>query len=700
MMGLRVSRRRRSSVGLCAAVVWCGSALGSVEPSSPSPQEAEPDKNVVELEEIVVYGRAQQQLGNHLSASAGIVAHDDIRLPPLLRVGELVEAVPGMVATQHSGTGKANQYFIRGFNLDHGTDFAVSVEGVPVNLRSHGHGQGYLDLNFLIPELVEKTRYQRGPYAAQVGDFSSAASVEFDLYDHLDESVLTVTSGEFGFQRVLAAASQHDQQTGFTGAVDLTGYRGPWELDERLRQFKLFGAYAGRVGEADLRMTLQGYDSRWTATDQIPQRAVRQGIISRLGNLDEDLGGRSSRLALTGALDLEGFSINAYAVDYDFTLYSNFTYFLEDPLAGDEFEQRDRRRVLGLGLRGENTLRSITPVDAVRWGAEFRWDDAQEVGLYRTAGRRRLGTVRQDRLHEWSLGLWADARWAPTDSLRAMLGLRTDFYGWDVDALREANSGRASDALSSPKATLAWRASDSVETYLNYGRGFHSNDVRGATIAVDPVSGDPAASVPVLVASEGAEVGLRYEAGNDLNVSVTAFRLDLDSELVYVGDAGTTEANGPTRRTGVEASAFWQANDWLALNAAVTATEARFRGPQAGGRRIPGAIASTGTLGLNAAWQNGVSASARLRWLGPAPLVEDNSVRSRSSFLANAGLSYRRQNLELRLDVFNLFNSRDSDVAYFYRSRLPGESAAGVDDVHFHPLEPRSLRGSVSWHWD
>ena len=289
---------------LTAAVVFIlGTALSVAATDTPltdtSGATSEP------IEELVVYGRAERQIGLATSASTGLVGYDDIQLPPMLRVGELVEAVPGMVATQHSGTGKANQYFIRGFNLDHGTDFAVSVEGVPINMRSHGHGQGYLDLNFVIPELVQTTRYQRGPYSAQVGDFSSAASVDFGLYDRLDEKLLSLSVGEYGYYRALAAGSADLARSAVTGALDITRYQGPWELDEDLEQLKAFGVFARKLGDADLRITVQGYSSEWDATDQIPRRAVLSGLISQRGNVDDDLGGETSRYALYRATWLQ-----------------------------------------------------------------------------------------------------------------------------------------------------------------------------------------------------------------------------------------------------------------------------------------------------------------------------------------------------------------------------------------------------------
>ena len=632
------------------------------------------------------------------AASEGLVGYDDIRLPPLLRVGDLVESVPGMVATQHSGTGKANQYFLRGFNLDHGTDFSGSAEGVPLNLRSHGHGQGYLDLNFLIPELVATSVYRKGPYSAASGDFSSAGSVEFQFYERLPDTLLTATLGEDGFRRALGAGSTDTGNGVITAALDATGYDGPWQLEEDLSQYKLHLSYGADLGAARARVTFQGYDSQWNATDQIPGRAVAAGLVDRLGHIDPDLGGQTRRHALTAALELPFWTATAYLVDYDFTLFSNFTYLLEDPERGDEFEQRDERTVYGLALRGNTDRRLDDPLQ-LGWGADLRHDDIDGVGLYRTSARQRVGTLREDAVAQFSAAVFGEAEWHFTRKLRGSAGLRADHYRWNVDAYRPVNGGTGSDTLISPKLNLAYRFSAGAEGYLNWGRGFHSNDVRGATIRIDPVSSEPVDPVDVLVASEGAEAGVRFEQGERFNLSLVAFWLALDSELVFVGDAGTAEPNDGTSRTGFEAAAFWQAAPWLALDTTYTVTDARFRSDQGGGREIPGAVPSTFSLGANAAWRNGLSASLRLRYLKDAPLVEDNSVRADDSLLVNGALAYRAQRYELRLDAFNLLDSRDHDISYFYASRLQGEPAGGVEDVHFHPLEPRALRLSLTRRW-
>ena len=652
------------------------------------------------VEELIVYGRSQQMLGAADAASEGVVGYDDIKLPPILRVGELVEAIPGMVATQHSGTGKANQYFLRGFNLDHGTDFSAFVDGIPVNMRTHGHGQGYLDLNFIIPELVETTYYRKGPYSPEVGDFSSAGSVEFKYYDALEESIVSVTAGGFDYYRGLAAGTASIGEGALTAAYDYTRYSGPWEIDEDLSQTRVHLSYARDFGATLGSISLSGYSGRWNSTDQIPRREVEAGNIDILGFIDPDLGGKTDRYALNAMLDFGDWVARVYAVDYDFGLYSNFTYLLDDPVDGDQFEQTDKRRIYGFRVDGERDFQGFSIPTSFHWGGDIRVDDISEVGLFSTVERARNGTVRQDEVRQSSASAYGDLRLQVSKAFRASFGVRADYFDWDVQARRDENSGEGDDFLLSPKLNLAYRVGESAELYANWGRGFHSNDVRGAVISVDPVTGDPADPVDVLARSEGAEIGIRYEHGQQFNASLVVFQLDLDSELLFVGDAGTTEALGASERTGIEFSSFWQANEWLAMNVAYTYTDSKFALDEGAGREIPGAIPKSGTLGLNAAWDSGWFASARLRYLGSAPLIEDDSVRSDSSTLVNAGFGYRLSNIELRLDVFNLFDSTDDDISYYYASRLEGEPLDGVEDVHFHPLEPRSARASVTFYWN
>ncbi len=648
------------------------------------------------LQELVVFGRSLQLVGSAGSASEGLVGYADIQLPPLLRVGELAEAVPGMVATQHSGTGKANQYYLRGFNLDHGTDFSASLDGVPLNMRTHGHGQGYLDLNFMIPELVATTRYRKGTYAAEDGDFSSAGSVSFDYYDRLAEPFIEFSLGEFGYQRGLLAGSKTLASGEFTGALDITRYEGPWSLDEDLEQEKFYASYRTEIAGRETKFDLHGYFGDWNATDQIPLRAVDAGIVTPFDYIDPDLGGDTRRLSLNAEMSFDSFRVNAYAIDYDFSLFSNFTYFLEDPLQGDEFEQRDSRQIYGLNVNGDLEGLFSETAFRLRWGAEARWDDINELALFQTSQRQRMNAVRQDSVNEGSIGLYSDLEFSLSERLRLGVGARLDYYDWKVQARRSINNGSGDDSQISPKLRLAYKLADGLELYGNYGRGMHSNDVRGASIVIDPISEEAVDPVEVLVPSLGAELGLRFEREN-FNATLVAYWLEIDSELVFVGDAGGTEANDGSERTGFEAAAFWQLNDWLTVNADYSQTDAEYQNLLAGMNAIPGAIESSFSLGVNAMFNSGFSSSLQLRYLGESPLTEDDTVRAPSSTLVNLGVGYAVDRFEWRFELFNAIDSDDYDIAYYYASRLAGEQEGGIEDIHFHPLEPRSARLSVQY---
>ena len=647
--------------------------------------------------DIVVYGRALPQIGIATSASQGTVGYEDFSNRPVARVGELAENVPGLIATQHSGTGKANQYFLRGFNLDHGTDLAGYVDGVPINMRSHGHGQGYLDLNFLIPELVERIDYSKGPYSADAGDFSAAGTVHFRTSDALPTTIAEVMVGSNGYARALAAGSTPVGEGTLLLALDGTLYDGPWTLAEDLRKVNGLAKFSSGTDASGWSVKFSGYHATWTSTDQVPLRAIESGAISRCGYIDPDLGGRTTRLDLAGEWHSGSTRALAYATYYDFKLTSNFTYFLNDPVNGDEFHQADRRGIFGGSV--EHTFGEAMVFGApatILAGANLRYDLIDKVGLYTSTAGMRTGTIRQDRVDEVSGNAWAqiEARVAP--SLRLILGGNFALYGYDVRSELAANSGSGSDALLSPKAGLAWRIAPAVELYANYGDSYHSNDARGATTRIDPATGTPADPVPLLVRARGQELGARIETGA-ISATFAAYHLTLASELVFVGDAGTTEPNAASRRYGAEATLFWRINDTLVLDAQGALTNARFRGVPKSQNRIPNAVNEVISGGATWTPVLALTLTARLRHFGAAPLVEDNSARSDPTTLVNAGAYYRIGKLRVGLDVLNVFNSRKADITYFYASRLPGEPEEGVEDYHLHPVEPRQVRASLRY---
>ncbi|HEX4871087.1 MAG TPA: TonB-dependent receptor [Nevskiaceae bacterium] len=652
----------------------------------------------VELDPVEVQGRAESLLGQAAAASEGSIGAVDLARRPLLRVGELLEAVPGLIATQHSGSGKANQYFLRGFNLDHGTDFAVSVDGVPINLPSHGHGQGYTDLNFLIPELVQRIHFRKGPYFADVGDFSSAGSAQFRTVDRLDQPLLKLGLGEDHYRRLLAAGGHHAGRAHWVYAAETQRDDGPWTRPENLgRGSGLLQVQQGDE-QAGWRAQLRGYHSRWDATDQIPLRAVQSGALGEFDSLDPTLGGDSNRVSLLGERWRGPTEAQLYLAYYDLALFSNFTYFLDDPVNGDQFEQADRRLYGGGHLRHRWPLTLFGRPAQHSLGLQLRHDRIGEVGLFRTAARERLSTVSTASIDQTALALWYQLDQSWSEALRGYAGLRVDQMRFEVAADRAENSGREDEALLTPKLGLAWTVSPWLELSANAGHGLHSNDARGTTLRRDPVSLEPAQPVDPLVRSRGAELGLRAQPRPGLNLTLTLWQLDLASELLFIGDAGSTEATRPSRRHGLEWTSFWRLDPVWQLDLDLALSRARFRDPDPAGREIPGSVERVAAAGVAADWPSGWGGSLRLRHVGGRPLTEDGRVRSGDTTLINAQLRWTRGPLLVAADGLNLADRRDHDIDYFYASRLgPEEPAEGVEDLHYHVVSPRQLRLSLSY---
>ena len=651
-----------------------------------------------ELDRVLVLGRRRGLVGEAISASEGVVGREDIADRPLSRTGDLLEFVPGLVATAHSGSGKANQYFLRGFNLDHGTDFSTSVEGMPVNMRTHGHGQGYTDINFLIPETVEGLTYRKGTYYADVGDFSSAGSVEFQLADTAPTGEASLGIGEDGYRRATLVDS-HSTVTGdYLYGAEVQNYDGPWtSISEDVRKANLLLRYSTDIADGRAHVTLMGYRNDWNSADQIPQRAVDQGLIPEFGSLDTSVGGESSRYSLSGSWQGPGFGglvgVNAYVIDYSLQLWSNFTYFLDDPLNGDQFEQVDDRRIYGFNMFQQWESRRS------RWrvGTEGRFDDIGRVALLRTLRRIPVGTVRDDVVDEGSLGVYVANEIRFNDKLRSYAGVRHDRYRFEVDSSLAANSGRASASITSYKASVAYQPFRPLELYASYGTGFHSNDARGTTITLDPLTGDPAEKVDPLVGSRGFELGARLQMSDKLQTTLAAWSLRLDSELLFIGDAGTTEASRPSRRDGAELGVYWFPDERHTANIEASYTRSRFDDRDTVGRRIPGSVPFVLGAGITGRYANGWRASAQLRHFGRYPLVENGEVEARGSTLLNLRVGRERRQWGVFLDVLNALDSRDHDVDYLYASRLQGEAIGGVEDIHFHVFAPRTLRASVSY---
>ena len=689
-------RRREPRVGLVGV-----SALALVQPLA---AQTAATNSVTTLPTVVVTGRADSLVGVADSASSGVVGRDHLQARPILRPGELLETVPGVVITQHSGAGKANQYFLRGFNLDHGTDLATSLDGMPINLPTHGHGQGYTDLNFIIPELVDTIDFRHGAYAAQDGDFSSAGSIDLHYANTLPENFVTLEGGSFDHVRLVSGGSGKAGPGQLLYGVELYHNDGPWQREDDYR--KLNGLLRYSQGDESLGWSLTGmaYHGDWNATDQVARRAVDAGLIDRFGTLDPTSGGDSQRHALQGewhrADDRTETRVMGYGFYYDLDLFSNFTYLLGDAVNGDQFEQVDER-VVG-GLKASHLWRQEwfgKPVENTV-GLQFRADGI-ENGLHTTTARQRTGTVRQDDVFQASFAPYLQNRIAWGEKFRTVAGLRGDLYRFDVSSDNPANSGREWDGIASPKLQLIFGPWAETEFYVSGGLGFHSNDGRGSTTTIDPGTGNPVDPVDPLVRTYGAEFGVRTTWVPGLQSTVSFWWLDIDSELLFIGDAGNTEASRPSRRYGVEFANYYRVNEWVTLDADLSLSHARFRDNDPAGDHIPGAIQSVLAAGATLHDWHGFFGSVRLRYFGPRPLVEDDSVRSNSTLLLNAQAGYRfNKTWAASVTVFNLLDREDSDIEYYYPSLLPGEAPGpddgGYNDIHFHPVEPISVRVALT----
>ena len=655
-----------------------------------------------ELQKIIITGTATSQVGVADSANVGTVTQKQLEARTAYRPAELLEATPGLVVSQHSGEGKANQFYLRGFNLDHGTDLRTSVDGMLVNQRSHSHGQGWTDLNFLIPELATGLRYKKGPYYASEGDFASAGAVEVSYADALPAGIANLGFGQNGYRRILVADSPALGSGKLLYALEALRNDGPFTQPDDYR--KLNGVLRYAQGDAANGWNLSGmaYKARWNATDQIPLRAVESGQLGRFDLIDGTDGGAAQRYSLSagwrnstasGATQLTA-NVQRWKLD----LFSNFSYFLDNPIDGDQFGQPDRRTSAALNVQHGWTSRWFGQDSENQVGLQLQHDQIRNA-LTNTRARQLLSTTRQDRIAQTSAGLWFDSaiRWSP--SFRTVAGLRGDAYRFEVQSDLAANTGRRTATLMSPKLNLIFGPWAKTELYLNLGSGFHSNDARGTVIQIDPKSnppGAPADPVTPLARSKGFEIGARVSPVAGLQTSLSLYRLDIASELVFVGDAGTTAAGRPSRRIGFELANYYKLQDWLTVDADIAFAQARFRDQATEGQRITGAVEGVASLAVAVDKLGPWFGALQLRYFGPRPLKEDNSVRSKASSTMNGRMGYKfNKALQVELEVFNLANRKVSAIDYHYTSRLPGEPAAGVEDLHFHPIESRTFRVSL-----
>ena len=503
-----------------------------------------------ELPKVTVTGTL---IGVADSANVGTVTKKQLEARTAYRPGELLEATPGLVVSQHSGEGKANQFYLRGFNLDHGTDLRTTVDGMLVNQRSHGHGQGWTDLNFLIPELAADLRYRKGTYYASEGDFSSAGAVEITYLDALDSGIANLGFGENGYRRVLIADSPSVGAGKLLYALEALHNDGPFTRPDDYRKYNGVLRYSQGDRANGWNVTGMAYQAKWNATDQIPLRAVQSGQIDRFDPIDPTDGGEAHRYSFSGAwrasTATSSTEVNAYVTHWKLDLFSNFTYFLDNPVDGDQFNQPDRRTMTAVNARHAWAIPLFGLESESQVGVQFQNDNIFNA-LTSTKARQLLSTTRRDHIVESSVGVWLDnaIRWTPT--FRTVAGLRADTFRFDVQSDLAANSGKRTASIVSPKLNLIFGPWAKTEFYVNLGSGFHSNDARGTVISVDPKTGDPAERVTPLPRSKGLELGVRTSVLPGLQTSLAVYRLDLASELIFVGDAGNTEAGRPAAASG------------------------------------------------------------------------------------------------------------------------------------------------------
>ncbi len=666
------------------------------------------DDSLTRLQELTVTERRPTT-----AASSETVRARDYELRPHTTTQEILNNLPGLVAGQHAGGGKAMQYFLRGFDNDHGTDIALFVDGVPVSMVSHAHGQGYADLNFLIPEVVDRVEFSKGPYAPQWGDLANSGAVNFITKDNAAENSLQALGGFFNTMRYTGVLSPKIGPVQTLLASEVYFSDGPFKNREHYSRYNLFGKFTLAPNpESKLTLWASAHDGDWDASGQIPLREVHARRLNRFDAIDPSEGGKSDRQNINLIYTYtptaqESWFVQLYGSRYKLTLFSNFTFFTGDTERGDGINQDDSRILYGGRVHYDRLwlLGSLPTKTTI--GVETRNDDA-DVGLFHQQRRQRFAPTTKVNIEERSFSGYLQQEFFWSEWLRLQIGVRGDLFFFDVnDRLSRGTTnatrirGNTTDGIVNPKASLIlspfvnkntlWR---NTEFFLNFGMGYHSNDARDAVQA----RGTP------LSRSTGAELGVRTNLWDRLDLAAALWILDLNSELVFVGDEGVTEASGPTRRWGVDFEARYQFSPWLFADLDLTYADPRFR-------RIKEAIPLAPTLllnsGLTAQFTNGFSGALRLRYLDDRPAIEDRSLTARGYLLLDLILKYRWYNVEASLQVLNLADTDWRQTQFATNScvrrevgvdsRCPiGGGGEGIPDINFVPGAPINLRGGLT----
>lgn len=703
-------------MGLFAAAIFAAPAYA--QEAKPQAPDGAPD--------IVVTASRVDLLGSAATASQGSITAKEVALRPIYRPGQVFESIPGLVVTIHSGEGKANQYLIRGYNLDHGTDFANFVDDMPVNRPTNTHGQGYSDVAFLIPQIVSGIDFTKGPYYAAIGDFGSVASAHTRLADAIPTQAM-VTVGTEGYQSLFIGGTQHfSSSQRLLGAIELSHYDGPWQPAQNFNKVNAVLRYSAGNASDGVSLTGMVYKSAGGLITDQPLRAVESGLIGRFGTLDPTDRSRSLRYSLSahlakpvgpGQLD-----VSLYGVRASMTLFNNFTHYLDDPINGDQEQQDETRTTLGGAASYTLKGRFGGITSETVFGLQARYD-SNFVDRRHTIGARTVlpyctfkqddgavlnfpavdGYCNADRVHLLDMAPYLQTTLRLTPWLRTVAGLREEFYYANDTSLTTGTHGSGHQWLFQPKGSVILGPWARTELYFSAGRGFHSDDVRGVFGTV-PEEGVPLAGgkTSLLARTTGYEIGLRTDIVPKLQLQLAAFQQDFVSELVYNPDSGQDEAGAPSRRQGIEVSAQYHPRRWLELNTDLAFSKPRYRADALAAFGLagpyiadaPSFIYSAGILvdGLGR-WSGGL----QWRRLGTHHLSDGDAFPTDKGYSeVNLDIGYALPHgWKLQVGIFNLLNSHDEAADYYYTSRLPGEPAGGVAGFQVHPLDPRSARFSV-----
>lgn len=637
----------------------------------------------IQLADIVVNGEPDRPINT--------LSQIDIKLRPINTAQDILRMVPGLFIAQHAGGGKAEQIFLRGFDADHGTDINVEVDGLPVNMISHAHGQGYADLHFLIPELVNTVDFDKGPYFANKGDLNTAGYVSFQTKNKLDRNFVKLEGGSFGAARAVAGINLplNRKRSSAYIASEYSRTDGYFDNPQKFQRFNLQARFNSQVNDHTMfTATATAFKSGWNASGQIPDRAVAEGMINRYGSIDPTEGGGTSRYNLLLKLKHDfnngsSWENQAYAIRYDFNLYSNFTFYLKDSVNGDQINQKDGRWVYGYKSRYLHTstfLRKILKTDV---GGGFRYDVINNIALNHTVKRQFLNHIEYGDIREANVNAYVSETLCITDRLSANAAVRLDYFSFSyTDKLSMTQRSDVGKAIVNPKLNLTFQATNSLSLFARAGTGFHSNDARVVVAQ---------AGTKTLPRAYGLDVGADVKITPRFFVHSALWRLDLDQEFVYVGDDGIVEPSGKTTREGIDLSMRYQLGNSIFLDGDLNVTKPRFKGLRDGENYIPLAPIITSIGGISYRKSSGLNGSLRYRYMGDRPANEDNTIIANGYFISDVMVNYSDPRFEIGISIENIFNTQWKEAQFATQSRLKNEKAP-VEEIHFTPGTPFSLK--------